>query len=408
MSVFVYEIRDDTGVLKKNIIEAPTIEIARRKLQEQRFTVISIREQQATFTDNVQQWWSSLHKVDEMALAVFARQFSTMINAGMTILHSLECLAEQTEDRKLWQTLVAVRRHVEAGAPLSTGMAQFPAVFSTLFVNMIKAGEMGGVLDEVLDRLATFMEKDITLRKKVKGALTYPMMILAMAVIIVGLLVTFVLPTFVEMFDGMNVELPLPTQVLLAITKGARNPAILLPFFGGLGGLWVLFQKYNATPSGKRNIDLIKLNVPIFGAINKKVAISRLCRTLGTLIASGVPIMQALEIVGKASGNEIIATVIERTRDSIREGGSIVEPLKASALFPPMTVQMIGVGEETGNLDGMLNKISDFYDVEVEHLLGSLTAALEPLMIMGMGGVVGFIVIAIFMPLFSLINKMGG
>lgn len=408
MPVFAYEIRDDTGVLKKNVIDAPNLELAKRKLQEQRFTVISIREQQASLSDSVQAWWSNLQKVDEMALAVFARQFSTMINAGMTILNSLEILAEQAEDRKLWQTLVAVRRHVEAGATLSTGLAQFPTVFSSLFINMVKAGEMGGVLDEVLDRIATFMEKDITLRKKVKGALTYPVMILAMAVIIVGLLVTFVLPTFVEMFDGMNVELPLPTQILLAITRGARNPLVMIPFIGGCFGFAFLFKKYESTKTGKRHVDLLKLNLPVFGAINKKVAISRLCRTLGTLVASGVPIMQALEIVGKASGNEIIATIIDRTRESIREGGTIVEPLKSSALFPPMTVQMIAVGEETGNLDVMLNKVSDFYDVEVEHLLNAMTSALEPIMIMGMGGIVGFIVVAIFMPLFSLINKMGG
>lgn len=408
MPVYVYEVRDQTGVLKKNVIDSPSLEIATRKLQEQKFAIITIREQQATLGDSVQQWWSNLQKVDEMALAVFSRQFATMINAGMTILHSLEILAEQAEDRKLWQTIVAVRRHVEGGATLSTAMAQYPTVFSTLFVNMVKAGEMGGVLDEVLDRLAGFMEKDVTLRKKVKGALTYPVMILAMAVIIVFLLVTFVLPTFVEMFEGMNVTLPLPTQILLAITKGARNPAVMVPFIGLCIGAYLAFTRFAATRYGKEKVDLLKLNLPVFGNINKKVAISRLCRTLGTLVASGVPIMQALEIVGKASGNEIISIVIERTRESIREGNTIVEPLKASALFPSMTVQMIAVGEETGNLDAMLNKIADFYDVEVEHLLGSMTAALEPIMIMGMGGIVGFIVIAIFMPLFSLINSMGG
>ncbi len=408
MPVFVYEARDAAGQLKKDKIDAPNMRMATQRLQEQKMTVINIKEQAGGMAQaDVLGWYQKLKKVNEQALTVFSRQFATMINAGLAMVRCLDILSEQTEDKKLQQTLIQVRRDVEGGSTLSNALAKHPTVFSTLYTSMVKAGEMGGVLDEVLERLAGFMEKDFALKKKVKSALTYPVVILVMAMGIVFFLVTYILPTFVTLFEGMHLELPLPTKILMGTTKAVRNPVILIPLIALLVVGGVLLNRYVSTPLGKKQYDLLKLNIPVFGLLNKKVAISRFCRTLGTLLSSGVPIMQALEIVGKASGNEIIAMTVGKIRESIREGESIASPLGASGMFPPMVTQMVAVGEETGNLDAMLSKISDFYDTEVEYLLASLTSMLEPIMIVGMGGIVGFIVISVFLPLYQLIGNMG-
>lgn len=407
MPVFVYEARDQSGQLKKDTIEAQNVRMATQKLQEMRFTVINIKEKAASGgQQDVLGFLNQFRKVNDQALTVFSRQFATMINAGLAMVRCLDILSEQTEDKILQQTLIQVRRDVEGGATLSNALVKHPNVFSTLYVSMVKAGEMGGVLDEVLERLAGFLEKDYSLKKKVTSALTYPVVILVMAMGIVFFLVTYILPTFVTLFQGMNLTLPLPTKILMAVTIGARDIRIVGPAFGGLIAGSILFQRYISTPIGKRQWDLVKLNVPVFGLLTKKVSISRFCRTLGTLLSSGVPIMQALEIVGKASGNEIIAMTVSKVRESIREGESIASPMSASGMFPPMVTQMVAVGEETGNLDAMLSKIADFYDTEVEYLLSSLTSMLEPLMIVGMGGIVGFIVISVFLPLYQLIGQL--
>ena len=408
MPVFLYEARDADGQLKKDKIEAPNMRMATTRLQEQKMTVIKIAPQAggAGNTD-LMSWYNNIKRVNEQALTVFSRQFATMINAGLAMVRCLDILSEQTEDKKLQQVLVQVRRDVEGGSTLSAALQKHPQVFSTLYHSMVKAGEMGGVLDEVLDRLAGFMEKDFALKKKVKSALTYPVVILIMAMGIVFFLVTYILPTFVSMFESMNVQLPFTTRILITITKVMRDPlamgaCALILIAGGF-----FLNRYIKTPMGRRQFDSFKLNIPVFGLLNKKVAISRFCRTLGTLLSSGVPIMQALEIVGKASGNEVIALTVSKIRESIREGESIASPLGASGMFPPMVTQMVAVGEETGNLDAMLAKIADFYDTEVEYMLASLTSMLEPIMIVGMGGIVGFIVISVFMPLYQLIGAMG-
>lgn len=409
MPTFVYEARDATGQLRKDTIEAANLRAATQRLQEQRMTVIQIKAKAAgAGADGIAGLLSRMKKVDEQALTVFSRQFATMINAGLAMVRCLDILSEQTEDKKLRETLIQVRRDVEGGSTLSNSLAKHPTVFSMLYISMVKAGEMGGVLDEVLERLAGFMEKDFALKKKVKSALTYPVVILLMASGIVFFLVTYILPTFVALFEGMSLALPLPTQILIAVTKGARNPAVMIPLIILLcvGGFMV--GQYIRTPAGRKQYDMMRLNIPVFGLLNRKVAISRFCRTLGTLLSSGVPIMQALEIVGRASGNEIIAMTVTKVRESIREGESIASPLGASGMFPPMVTQMVAVGEETGNLDAMLSKIADFYDTEVEYMLASLTSMLEPIMIVGMGGIVGFIVISVFLPLYQLIGNIGG
>jgi len=407
MAVFVYEARDASGQLRRDVIEAQNVRAATQKLQEQKYTVITIKERSSSAAStDILAFLDKYRRVNEQALTVFSRQFATMINAGLAMVRCLDILAEQTEDKKLQQTLVQVRRDVEGGSTLSNALGKHPNVFSTLYISMVRAGELGGVLDEVLDRLANFMEKDFGLKKRVKSALTYPVVILVMAIVIVFFLVTYILPTFVSLFEGMNMALPLPTKILMAVTKAARKPLVIIPSVAIIIILFFGFNRYVQTPVGKKQYDRLKLSIPVFGLLNKKVAISRFCRTLGTLLSSGVPIMQALEIVGKASGNEIIAETVTKVRESIREGESIASPLGSSGMFPPMVTQMVAVGEETGNLDAMLAKISDFYDTEVEYMLASLTSMLEPIMIVGMGAVVGFIVIAVFLPLYQLIGNL--
>lgn len=405
MPTFIYEVKDAHGNLKKGNLEAPTLKLAQQSLQDSNYVILKLNEKTAAAQADVFAWFNKFRKVNEQALTVFSRQFATMINAGLAMVRCLDILAEQTEDKKLQETLITVRKDVEGGSTLSNALAKHPQVFSNLYVSMVKAGEMGGVLDEVLERLANFMEKDFSLKKKVKAALTYPVVILVMACLIVVFLVTYILPTFVNLFESMNLKLPLPTLILMAITKAARQPVYVGAFLGIVVVVGILIARYVKTDTGKKQYDLLKLHIPVFGMLNKKVAISRFCRTLGTLLSSGVPIMQALEIVGKASDNEILSMTVNKVRESIREGESIAAPLASSGMFPPMVTQMVAVGEETGNLDSMLGKISDFYDTEVEYMIASLTSMLEPIMIVGMGGIVGFIVISVFLPLYQLVGS---
>ncbi len=407
MPTFLYEAIDSEGKMVKGTIDAENQRVVINKLREMRYTVKSITERSSS---NVQTdllaYVDRFRRVNQQSLTIFSRQFATMINAGLAMVRCLDILSQQTEDKKLQEVLIAVRKDVEGGSTLSNALGKYPHVFSTLYISMVKAGEMGGVLDTVLNRLANFLEADLKLAKKVKSAMTYPVVILIMAMAIVFFLVTYILPTFVDLFEGMDLALPLPTKILIGVTKGARNPLVVGPVILLVIVLVVVFNQYVKTQAGRMQYDMLKLRVPIFGMLNKKVAISRFCRTLGTLLSSGVPIMQSLEIVGKASGNEIIAQTVIKVRESIREGESIAGPLGMSGLFPPMVTQMVAVGEETGNLDAMLSKVSDFYDTEVEFMLESLTSMLEPIMIVGMGGIVGFIVISVFMPMYQLIGTI--
>lgn len=407
MPKFAYKAKNAEGQIVEQTLEAESERSVRNTLRDQKLTIISIKKESAVnLGSDLFAILQKFKRVNEQALTVFSRQFATMINAGLAMVRCLDVLSDQTEDAKLKATLLEVRKEVEGGQSLSNALAKHPDVFSNLFISMVRAGEIGGVLDEVLERLAGFMERDFNLKKKVKSAMTYPVVILVMAIGIVFFLVTFILPTFVSLFEGMSLTLPLPTKILIAITKGAKNPLVMGTLIAVVAGCSILFARYQKTQTGKRQIDTIKLRLPVFGPLMKKVAISRFCRTLGTLLSSGVPIMQALEIVGKASGNEVVGDTMIKVRESIREGESISGPLTSSGLFPPMVTQMVSVGEETGNLDAMLSKIADFYDTEVEYMLASLTSMLEPIMILGMGGIVGFIVLSVFLPLYQLIGQL--
>jgi type IV pilus assembly protein PilC len=407
MPSFAYQAKDSTGRSVNGVIEAENERVLRAKLREMNYFVTGITEKGAgVLQADIGAIIGRFRGVGEQALVVFARQFATMINAGLAMVRCLDVLSIQTEDKTLKEVITAVRKDVEGGSTLANALGKFPKVFSQLFVNMVRAGELGGILDEVLNRLATFLEKDYNLKKKVKAAMTYPAAILVMAVLIVFFLVTFIMPTFVQLFTGMNMKLPWPTKVMIMFTNGARNWIVDLIIVALLVVAFVLFRRYVSTPTGRLQYDKFKLKLPVFGVLIRKVAISRFCRTLGALLQSGVPIMQALEIVGKASGNEVVAQTVGHVRESVREGESIALPLQLSGLFPPLVTQMVAVGEETGNLDGMLAKIADFYDVEVEYMLASLTSLLEPLLILVMGFIVGFIVISVFLPLYQIIGNI--
>src|ERR1700737_632977 len=411
MPSFAYQAKDASGKSVNGVIEAENERVLRAKLREMNYYVTGITQKQTVgLNADVGTMFGGIvgkfKGVSEQALVVFARQFATMINAGLAMVRCLDVLGIQTEDKNLKDVITAVRKDVEGGSTLANALGKFPKVFSQLFVNMVRAGKLGGILDEVLNRLATFLEKDYNLKKKVKAAMTYPGAILAMAVLIVFFLVTFIMPTFVQLFTGMNMKLPWPTKIMIAVTNGARNWIVDLIIVAIAVVAFVLFRRYVSTPTGRLQYDKFKLKLPVFGTLIRKVAISRFCRTLGALLQSGVPIMQALEIVGKASGNEVIAETVGKVRESVREGESIAVPLNLSGLFPPLVTQMVAVGEETGNLDGMLAKIADFYDVEVEYMLASLTSLLEPLLILVMGFVVGFIVISVFLPLYQIIGNI--
>jgi type IV pilus assembly protein PilC len=404
MPVYVYRAKGPDGKESKGEITAKNEMEAKTQLIRQRLTVLSLepKKEGSKTLSGIAAVFKP--KVNQQALTVFSRQFATMINAGLSLVRALDILAEQSEDKLLKAAIAEVKKDVEGGKSLSAALSKHRHIFSDLYISMVKAGEIGGMLDEVLDRLANFMEKDFQLKKKVQSAMTYPAMILVLAIGIVIFLVTYILPTFVNLFKEMDVKLPLLTQVLITVVEALKNPVvvvglIVLLIFGGIG-----LSVYYQTPVGRKQIDLIKLNIPVFGLLNKKVAVSRFARTLGTLLSSGVSLMASLEIVSQVSGNAVIGSAIDSVRSRLREGENLSGPLSETGIFPPMVTQMIAVGEETGNLDTMLNKIADFYDTEVEYTLSSLTSLIEPIMIVGMGGVVGFIVLAVFMPLYQLIT----
>ncbi len=400
MAQYVYKARDSKGQLVSGTMDADNEQSVRSRLREKNYIATSISLKSKSM--NLKEVLAKFQKVKAKNLAVFARQFSTMVNAGLSLVRALDILEKQADDKKLKEIIRDIRLRVESGASLADSFGQHPQTFSDLFINLTHAGEVGGVLDETLSRIAEFLEKDQALRAKVKSSMTYPTIIFIFAIIIVIFMLVFVLPTFTSVFENLNVTMPAMTAMLIKMSDALRGYWYV--FIGFAVGAVFLFKYYTNTPKGKFQWHTLLLRVPVFGLLNKKVTVSRFSRTLGTLLSSGVPVMQALDVTGKASGNKVVEKAIESVRVSIREGESISVPMEASGIFPPMVTQMIAVGEETGKLDAMLNKISEFYDMEVEATLSALTSLLEPLLMVFMGGMVGFIVVAMFMPMFQLIT----
>ena len=340
------------------------------------------------------------------SLAVFTRQFSVMIDAGLPLVQCLDILGTQEEDKNFGAVILETRAEVEGGASLADAMKKNPKVFDPLYTNMIAAGEAGGILDTILKRLATYIEKAVKLKNQVQSAMIYPVAIIVIATVVVGVILWKVIPTFANLFAGLGAELPLPTRIVIAMSNGLVRymPFILL----GIGALIFGMRAYYNSPNGRMAMDRLMLKAPVIGSMLRKIAVARFCRTLATLLASGVSILEALDITAKTAGNAVVEQALYATRKSIEGGETIAAPLKETTVFPPMVVQMISVGETTGALDTMLGKIADFYEEEVDVAVAGLLTLLEPIMIAVLGGVVGGIVIAMYMPIFSLISKLTG
>ncbi len=337
-------------------------------------------------------------------LAIFTRQFSVMIDAGLPLVQCLDILGKQEPHKGFAEAILSVRADVESGAALADAMKKHPKSFDALYANMIAAGEAGGILDTILKRLAVYIEKSVKLKGQVKSAMIYPIAVICIATVVVAAILWKVIPTFAQLFAGLGAELPLPTRVVIAASNGllSYGPFILV----GLGGIGYALKQYYATPAGRYTIDGLTLKAPVLGMILRKIAVARFCRTLSTLLSSGVPILDGLDITARTAGNAIIEEAIQKTRASIERGETVSAPLRETNVFPSMVVQMINVGETTGALDAMLAKIADFYEEEVDTAVAGLLTLMEPIMIAVLGGVVGGIVIAMYMPIFDLISKL--
>jgi len=400
MPNFAYTAIDSNGRTVHATMEADTEQLVLSKLRDQSMHCTDIKKVGKSAGLLKSSWGKK--KVKPKAIVIFSRQFATMIDAGIPILRCLDILTNQTKDPALRPALEQVTNDVRGGLTLNESLAKHPDVFSKLYINMIRAAEVGGILDQILDRLAAFLEYESEVRSKIKGAMMYPILVLIFSVIMLFALFTFVLPKFKEIFAGMNIKLPVVTKTLFAIGDFCQSSWWMILI--GAAVAFVAFKQWGKTPKGRYQIDYMKLKFPIVGEISLKMSIARFTRTFGTLISSGVPMMRSLEIVGETLNNRVLAEAIDNTRNSIREGQKLSEPLAKSGLFPNMVTCMIDVGEESGRLSDMLVKVGDFYDQEVEAIVKGLTSMIEPMLIIFMGCVVGFIAISVMTPMFKLVS----
>ena len=401
MQTYRYTVRDQAGKTKKGTLEAPDAKVVASKLRELGYAPVSIEEEVTSTLQKEISIPGFKKKVGLKDLAIFSRQFATMINSGLSLIRALNILAQQTENKELARIIGEVRNDVEQGKPLSSAMAQHEA-FPKLYIAMVRAGETAGLLDSVLLRVAATLESDLALRRKIKSAMTYPVVVLFMAVGLSSAMLVFIVPTFAGMFDALGGTLPTPTLILMTLSNFMRKWWYLLMFTPILA--WKAFARARKVPKVRFQLDRLKLKVPVFGMLFHKVALSRFARNFGSLLKAGVPILTALEITADTVNNGVISNAVNDVKMSVKEGESVAGPLAQHDVFPPMTVQMIAVGEETGAMDTMLEKISDFYDQEVEALTEQLTALLEPLMIAVLGGIVGGMVIALYLPMFKIFD----
>ena len=400
-TTYAYKVRDRAGKIVQGTVEAESETAVVGRLRQMGLAPLLIEEHKDSLSKKeLHLPWAN--KVKPKDIAVMSRQFATMINSGLSLLRALNILAEQTDNSRLAGVLGAVRSDVEKGQSLSQALAKHPKVFSRLYVAMIKAGETGGVLDKTLLRMAETMEKEVALRHKIKSAMTYPVVVFGLVILIVSAMLLFVVPMFKNLYGQLGGTLPLPTRVLIILSDLIKKAwFIWIP--GSIGSV-VGFRKWIQTEKGRAKWDAIKLKLPVFGVLVHKTALSRYSRTLAALFRSGVPILQGLDIVKETVNNAVMADAVTEVQLSVKEGASIAKPLESHAIFPPMVVQMMMVGEETGALDTMLEKIADFYDQEVDATVEALTSLIEPLLIAVMGVAVGGMVVALYMPMFNIIN----
>ena len=387
--------------IQKGQLDVPSKDDVMAYLRKNRMMLVSLREAPKPIKLNFNFGKPGVKTRD---IVIFTRQFATMINAGLPLVQSLDILSKQTENATLKDVTRSVVFDVEAGNTLADAFRKHPNAFTELYVNMIAAGEHGGILDTILLRLATFMEKNDALVRKVKGAMVYPVVIMSVAAIAITVLLIFVIPTFSKMFASVNMELPLPTRIVIGMSGFLTSYWWLMLAVGF--GLWFMFKRYYATTSGQKTVDGLMLKAPVLGDVVRKSAVSRFTRTLGTLISSGVSILDGLEITAKTAGNRVIHDAVMESRASIAGGETIAAPLDKSKVFPPMVISMIAVGEQTGGLDEMLTKIADFYDEEVDVAVSALLALMEPVMIVVLGVVVGGMVVAMYLPIFDMMNAI--
>lgn len=402
MPIYAYKAKAASGLVMEGTIDANEQKGAVDKLRSQKLVVLEITEKTESPFVKIKKalGFGGKGKVGSNDLMLFSRQLSTLVSAGVPIVQGLAILESQAENPAFKEVLGDVKSDIESGLSISDALKKHPNAFPDLYCAMVKAGELGGILDTILERLTSYLESSEGLKAKVKSAMMYPGIVLSICALVTVFLFVFVIPTFKNIFESFGAELPLPTQLVIGISDWMKAQWYIVA--GAPVAGWKGFNKFYATPKGQKFVDGKVLSLPIFGPILKKVAVARFTRTLGTLLKSGVPIMQALETVAQTAGNVVIAEAVLQTRESIREGGHLSDPLKKSGLFPNMVTSMISVGEETGALDIMLNKIADFYDSEVDAAVKGLTSMIEPIVIVVMGLIIGTIVIAMFMPMFSM------
>jgi len=404
MPKYSWEARSRTGGVQKGVIEAANASIVESQLKKYGLTNITIKEQAKSFSFNLPKMGGG--RIDTKDMVVFTRQFATMIDSGLPLVQCLEILAGQQENKVFKEILYKVKDDVESGSTFADALGKHPRAFDQLYVNLVAAGEVGGILDTILNRLAAYIEKAMKLKKQIKGAMVYPITIMSIAVIVIAVILIFVIPTFAKMFADFGSDLPAPTKFVIGLSD------FLMKYFFVIVGIFFaivyVIKKYYATVSGRKNIDKYALKAPVVGPLIRKVAVAKFTRTLGTMVSSGVPIMDGLEIVAKTAGNKIVEEAIYGVRQAISEGKTMAEPLAACGVFPPMVVQMISVGEATGAMDAMLGKIADFYDDEVDDAVAAMTSMMEPLLMVFLGTTVGGLVVAMYLPIFKLAAVVGG
>jgi type IV pilus assembly protein PilC len=402
MPVFLWAGTTKKNEVKKGEIEAADELAARTLLRRQGFKSIDVRKQPKDLMEYLPFLAGGVKEKD---VVVFCRIFSTMINAGLPLIQCLDLLAQQEKNKAFAKIIRSVKENIEGGTSLTDALKKYPKVFDELFVNLIAAGEAGGILDVVLERLSNYLEKAMKLKRKVKSAMTYPIAVLVISVAVVALLLIKVIPVFQKMFEGMGGELPGPTAMIVAMSEFAQTYWWVI--FAVIVVLVIAFNRFYKTEKGRWMMDSALLKAPVFGPVFKKVAVAKFSRTMATMMSSGVPILEGLNIVSKTSGNVVVENALMKTRQSISEGQSIAEPLAETGIFPSMVVQMIAVGEATGALDSMLNKIADFYDDEVDTAVDAMTSLLEPVMMVFLGGIVGGMIVAMYLPIFKMASVVG-
>jgi type IV pilus assembly protein PilC len=403
MPVYTWKGEDRSGAAQKGEIEAPHEHAVRAQLRRMQIKPTKVKPKSKDLFENV----SFLQpKVKQTNVVIFARQFATMINAGLPLIQSLNILESQEDNKTFRAILKEVKENVEEGSTLADAMGKHPKVFDELFVNMVAAGEVGGILDTILDRVSAYMEKAMKLKRQVKGAMTYPVIVLVIAVLVIVVILVFVIPVFEQMFADFGGTLPIPTQIVVAISNFMKGNILYMII--GLGLFGYAFKRFYGTERGRALADDIALKLPAFGPLLRKVAVAKFTRTMSTMISSGVPILEGLDIVAKTSGNKTIEKAIYKVRSGITQGRTMADPLGESGVFPSMVVQMVAVGEQTGALDAMLGKIADFYDDEVDAAVEGLTAMIEPFMMVFLGTTIGGLVIAMYLPIFKMAGVVGG